>query len=330
MDQQLPGSAHKLAPALPESDAAIARLLRKVLVPQLETGSMQFRLVDTAQAETAPLLSQPLLGPRRIRNSPPGYHAHETPEVCWVVDGKCLLRVAGRRLSLGPNSACIVQPGQAHQLHPAPQLTPFRTLWWLATPSGVVVYDSFYVQRRRGVVSRVASRFVNLEAPIALQLDLVTRELKVQRPYSHLFVCATLLTLTARILRALVETGASDRIPEARTQKVSWYIRHLTEYIQAHHGAELTLRRLAAVVDLSPSYLATLFRRQMGRTVMAYVNDVRLREARSLLRNTDLRVAAVARLVGYRDPYYFSRVFKMREGCPPRQYRSLFRSAAAP
>ena len=330
MDQQLSGSVPELAPTLPVSDAAVARLLRQVLVPQLETGSMRFHLVDTAQAELEVPLPRIPLGSPRVRNGPTGYHAHETPEICWVVDGSCLLWVAGHIVSLDPDSACIVQPGQAHRLHPTPQLTPFRTLWWLATPGGVIVYDSFYAQRRRGVVSRVVSRFVNLEVPIALQLDLLTRELKVQRPYSHLLVCATMLTLTARILRALAETGASDRIPDLRAQKVSWYIRHLTEYIQAHHGAELTLGRLAAVVDLSPSYLATLFRRQMGRTVMAYVNDVRLGEARSLLRNTDLRVAAVARLVGYRDPYYFSRVFRMREGYPPRQYRSLFRSAAAP
>ena len=165
---------------------------------------------------------------------------------------------------------------------------------------------------------------------MAFQLDLVARELQVQHPYYDLFVRATLLALSVRILRALAETGASDRIPDSRTQKVSWYIQHLTEYIQAHHGAELTLGRLAAVVDLSPSYLATLFRRQMGPHGHGLCQRRPPREARSLLRNTDLRVAAVARLVGYRDPYYFSRVFKTREGCAPRQYRSLFRSAAAP
>ncbi len=295
-------------------------------MPQLETGSMQLLLVDTAQAETDARLSQIPPGPHRGHDGSTGGHTHETPEVCWVVEGRCLLWVGGHTVTLDPHSACIVRPGQAHQLCPTPQLTPFRTLWWLATPGGVIMYDSSYAQQRWGVVSR----FVNLDFPLAFQLDLVVRELQVQRPYCNLFVRVTLLALTARILRALAETGANDRIPDSRTQQVSWYIQHLTDYIQVHHGAELTLGRLAAVVDLSPSYLATLFRRQMGRTVMAYVNDVRLREARSLLRNTDLRVAAVARLVGYRDPYYFSRVFKAREGYAPRQYRTLFRSAATP
>ena len=136
MDQQLSGSAPELAPALPASDAAVARLLCEVLVPQLETGSMQFLLVDTAQAETDAPLSQIPLGSHRVHDGSTGCHVHETPEVCWVVDGRCLLWVAGHIVPLDPDSACIVRPGQAHQLRPTPQLTPFRTLWWLATPGG--------------------------------------------------------------------------------------------------------------------------------------------------------------------------------------------------
>ena len=147
MDQQLSGSVPELAPTLPASDAAVARMLRQVLVPQLETGSMRFHLVDTAQAELEVPLPRIPLGPHRVHDGSTGY-PHETPEICWVVDGSCLLWVAGHTVSLDPDSACIVQPGQAHRLHPTPQLTPFRTLWWLATPGGVIVYDSFYAQRR--------------------------------------------------------------------------------------------------------------------------------------------------------------------------------------
>jgi AraC-like DNA-binding protein len=51
-----------------------------------------------------------------------------------------------------------------------------------------------------------------------------------------------------------------------------------------------------------------------------------LQPTRALLRDTDLAVAEVARNVGYDDPYYFSRVFKAREGCAPLYYRRRSRA----
>jgi AraC-like DNA-binding protein len=58
---------------------------------------------------------------------------------------------------------------------------------------------------------------------------------------------------------------------------------------------------------------------------MFYVSEVRHREALALLRNSDLGVNEIARRVGYADPHYFMRVFRVREGCSPLSYRHLFR-----
>jgi AraC-like DNA-binding protein len=92
---------------------------------------------------------------------------------------------------------------------------------------------------------------------------------------------------------------------------------------------DATLEQLATLVDLSPNYLTTLFRHHTGLSVVAYVNDVRHREALSLLRHTDLTTAEIGRRVGYADPSAFSRAFKARAGYPPLQYRRVFRGTRA-
>jgi iron complex transport system substrate-binding protein len=107
-------------------------------------------------------------------------------------------------------------------------------------------------------------------------------------------------------------------------------VERVAAFIDEHYAARLTLDGLAAHGGVSPYYLTALFRRYTGRSVMAYLGDVRHREARSLLRNTDLGVAEVARGVGYEDPYYFSRAFRAREGCPPSVYRREFKPAPHP
>jgi AraC-like DNA-binding protein len=145
-----------------------------------------------------------------------------------------------------------------------------------------------------------------------------------------LVVRAVLLEVTARILRALRELSVGDLLPQTRAGRANWYVQHVIDHTQAHHGSEMKLSDIAEAVGLSPYYLTTLFRRHTGRTVMAYVSEVRVRAALALLRNTDLSVSEVARRAGYTDPYYFMRVFKTREGCSPQAYRRLFRVASEP
>jgi YesN/AraC family two-component response regulator len=158
-------------------------------------------------------------------------------------------------------------------------------------------------------------------------LDVAARELQVRRPHHDLIVQAAMLDLAAHILRSLQELDAEETAATSQERRTSQYVHLVVQHLRTHHGADITLERLAAWVGLSPGYLTTLFRRELGRSVMAYVSEVRHREARSLLRNTDLSKPQVAELIGYIDPNYFSRVFKAREGYSPIQYRRLFRAS---
>ncbi|BBZ37566.1 helix-turn-helix transcriptional regulator [Mycobacterium conspicuum] len=87
-------------------------------------------------------------------------------------------------------------------------------------------------------------------------------------------------------------------------------------------GEPLSLRDVAREVGMTPGHLTTVVRRRTGRTVQEWIVERRMAEARSLLADTDLPVAEVARRVGVTDPGYFSRVFSRTHGASPRQWRS--------
>ena len=57
-------------------------------------------------------------------------------------------------------------------------------------------------------------------------------------------------------------------------------------------------------------------------TFTEYVTDKRMEKAKELLRTTNKRSGEVAFAVGYRDPHYFSFLFKKTQGCTPRVYRA--------
>ena len=88
----------------------------------------------------------------------------------------------------------------------------------------------------------------------------------------------------------------------------------------------LPLSRLAAKCGLSPSHFSALFRRQTGRSPVAYVIDLRVRRARELLTTTREPIAAIGRRLGFADQLYFSRVFHRRTGLSPREYRKRTRA----
>ena len=96
-------------------------------------------------------------------------------------------------------------------------------------------------------------------------------------------------------------------------------------YIQTNYQeAELGLEEIAEHVYLSQNYLSGLFRRKMGKTITQYIVDVRMDQAKTLLRNRSLKLYDVAERVGYRDANYFTKIFKKSVGITPSEYREKY------
>lgn len=94
-------------------------------------------------------------------------------------------------------------------------------------------------------------------------------------------------------------------------------------FIDEHFSDEkLSLNQVAREVNISPNYLSAMFSQEMGCTFVEYVTARRMERARELLRSSELRSGEVAAAVGYKDPHYFSFLFKKTQGCTPRDYRA--------
>ena len=83
----------------------------------------------------------------------------------------------------------------------------------------------------------------------------------------------------------------------------------------------LSLNRVAKEVNISPCYFSAVFSQEVGQTFVEYITSKRMETARRLLKQTDQRSSEIANMVGYKDPHYFSYLFKKTQGCTPRDYR---------
>ena len=94
------------------------------------------------------------------------------------------------------------------------------------------------------------------------------------------------------------------------------------KYIEDHYiDPELSLNNVAAQVNLSPSHFSAVFSRETGETFKEYLTKARIEKAKELLKMTSLKAFEIAYQVGYKDPHYFSTVFKRQTGLSPSEFR---------
>ena len=93
-------------------------------------------------------------------------------------------------------------------------------------------------------------------------------------------------------------------------------------YIDAHYfDSSLSLDDVARAANVTPGYLSAVLSQEHGQTFAERLTQVRMNAARRLLTLTDMRNAEIAEAVGYKDPRYFSYIFKKTQGCAPRDFR---------
>lgn len=104
-------------------------------------------------------------------------------------------------------------------------------------------------------------------------------------------------------------------------RRYSPLIQKVINHINLNLDSQFSLKSLAAMCFISPSYLSNLFKQETGQTLTDYINTRRIQRAAYRLRTTDDGVAAVAEQVGILDVNYFTKIFKKMQGVTPTQYR---------
>ena len=96
------------------------------------------------------------------------------------------------------------------------------------------------------------------------------------------------------------------------------------EYIQDNYkNDDMSLQTVASYVNVSSNHFSAIFRKETGDTFIDYLTTVRMDKAKDLLTCTSMKTSDVGFEVGYRDPHYFSYIFKKTQGMSPKEYRRM-------
>ncbi len=94
------------------------------------------------------------------------------------------------------------------------------------------------------------------------------------------------------------------------------------EYIHKHYMDPISIVELASQYKLDGRRFAYIFQKQIGMSPINYLIDYRIRRAKELLQIQPYTVQEVANCVGYRDSFYFSKLFKKRVGISPSKFQN--------
>lgn len=103
------------------------------------------------------------------------------------------------------------------------------------------------------------------------------------------------------------------------------YIKAL-QYIHENYSAQIDCATIASELSYSESYIRYIFKKEGNTSVQSKINEIRLTNAKRLLRSTNLSITQISFSVGFTDSNYFSTFFKNKENMTPREYKKASRS----
>lgn len=119
-----------------------------------------------------------------------------------------------------------------------------------------------------------------------------------------------------RIIRDLgYNTKHTSLSPEALSQLIQ-------QYLLENYQQEISFQELGEKFGFTPEYLGKIFKKYAGETPSKYLTKLRMNEAKRLLiHEPGMEIQKIGELVGYKDGFYFSRVFKSYTGMQPSEFR---------
>jgi len=96
------------------------------------------------------------------------------------------------------------------------------------------------------------------------------------------------------------------------------------EWIRVHRIEPMTASSIAEKFGYNADYLSSLFKQNTGLSLIKYIHDIKIAQAREKLVNTDMSIRQIAYALGFQDEKYFIKLFKNNEGMTPGSYRAAY------
>lgn len=137
----------------------------------------------------------------------------------------------------------------------------------------------------------------------------------MERSFTYEDCVKTANILDSYILFLLQHYGMKDKGFDPLVENIKSYIRENLAY-------DFNMQEMSGVFNYTPKYLGRIFKSRTGRSIKEYTNHLKIKQAKTMLANTDLGMETIAVQVGFNSLTYFDRVFSAEVKLSPQAYRA--------
>jgi AraC-like DNA-binding protein len=247
---------------------------------------------------------------RLMPNMP--FHLH--PELFLQISGCTTFEFPEESCHVKPGEVCLVSRGLPHRERIRPWQGPFYNIVIAYSPERTTLHLA--EQNPQGKPKIVTSLELPQSDPMPLAqlLENLAEWFHADDPAGHYAVKGALLTNLTLVLTA-VKRGQTDfQVPIKVMQTRQLVVQELS-------NPSLSVAWIGRTLQCSPDYLSRLFRKATGISLAASITKQRMIRARDLLASSTLNISEISQATGYRDPSYFTRIFRQETGSAPGVYR---------
>ncbi len=257
-----------------------------------------------------------------------GMHVHDFHELVIVFAGEARHRTETESYRISAGDVFLIRPGESHAYTDTRELEIVNLLYLqdelkmplydLATTPG---YHAFFelepeMRRREGYRKHLQVGKKNLDF-----LDLACRELEKLIHSGEPGRVFSSVAVFMRIVGCIAGSCSPGGGPDGGEHALLWEQSRLVSDLQRQWNRPFNLEELARRHGMSTSTLYRRFVRTFGQSPLDFLLDLRIANARGLLRATGDPIGEIAAATGFTDGNYFSRCFKQRTGQTPGEYR---------
>ena len=242
-------------------------------------------------------------------------HLHDWYEIFMVTDGMCKFSVRNNIYELRAGDVVILPPDMPHY----PMSGEYTRIDIEITPEYL---NTFFTDEAQNILLKCFDKeILHFSSSKTSIFKEYCREISSKGQDDD-----TLFVFIGLLLRMLCKESASfskNNSPYIHSiyNSDNAKLRSVIDYIEENYKDIRSLDETARACYISKSHMCRMFRRELGVSVVDYVNSVKLRHACDKLANTSMSIVDIAVECGFNSSQYFSRIFKTFSGCTPQQYR---------
>lgn len=237
------------------------------------------------------------------------YHCHDDfVELSFVTSGSVDYIINGKNYTLKKGQVLISNPGVYHK-ELLTENTNCRELH-----IGIANVNIFNACKKN-YIDISDSNILSLNKyknEILLSCNEIVDEQKNYKQTSPFMLKALVMKLLILLHREI-----NEELPNLNSNEFSFKSREkkslveaITKYLNDNYIEDISLYTLSQNMYLSPVYISKIFKEVMGDSPINYLIRIRLSKAKELLQESNLSIKEISEAVGYKDPYYFSKLYK--------------------